>query len=315
MLRSRFGATVDREEIYQEAWAELLELQADGYEIEDRRKLLRTIAWRRARDRMRDWRPEPMDPASRVLALHGDPAPLPDEAAQVHLDAGAVRVIVESLDPRQAQVIKLRFEDQLELRQIRALLGMTTKTLDRLISRPATRSTTQLALRSDGESEWERRQRSLLLLCLLGRASPRQRARAQRMVEQDVHCRAMLRQLRCDDGSGRRDRSVPVLAEEAHSRHGVVFLDRIHDCVSLPPRISWGTSLSRAGERLPTGEKAAAGGTAAVGAGAAKVAVGCLIAGTAAVCVAPALFPSPHPPRTSASRDGHSGSRPRRSPA
>ena len=55
MLGSEFRGLPDHEELYQEAWTEALELRARGQEIANLGGLLRTIAWRRARDQLRDW--------------------------------------------------------------------------------------------------------------------------------------------------------------------------------------------------------------------------------------------------------------------
>lgn len=295
ILSAAFGDAVDREEIYQEAWTELLELQRRGTRVRNVRGMLRTIAWRRARDRLRSRRAQPLDPGSPVLANHASSAPATDEAAQVHVDAGAVRMIVESLDERQAMVFKLRHEAQLELRQIRALLGMSTKTLDHLMTRAQKSIEAKLASDGDGPTEWERRQRSLLLLCLLGNASPRQVARARRMIAQDARCRAMLAELRATLDNVAAVLPVPVIVEHEQER-GLAVLDRLHDVLGASKAHS-AEFASRWTDKLPPGEQVAAGGATAVGAGAAKIALSCLAAGTAAVCLAPALLPSPphHP--------------------
>ena len=46
MLAVQFPRLVDPEELYQEAWAELLELELRGELVRNRRALLKTIAWR-----------------------------------------------------------------------------------------------------------------------------------------------------------------------------------------------------------------------------------------------------------------------------
>src|SRR5882762_444793 len=85
-LVATFGDAVDRDEIYQEAWTELLEYRARGREVRDTLGMLRTIAWRRARDRLRARRAAPMDPHGPALANLAGIAPPTDEAAQVHVD-------------------------------------------------------------------------------------------------------------------------------------------------------------------------------------------------------------------------------------
>jgi DNA-directed RNA polymerase specialized sigma24 family protein len=69
MLRVDFPRLRDPEELYQEAWTELLELRARSDEpINNVRALLKRIAWRRATDQHRKHKPDYLDPSSLVLA-------------------------------------------------------------------------------------------------------------------------------------------------------------------------------------------------------------------------------------------------------
>src|ERR1700755_1008754 len=58
MLGADFPRLRDAEELYNEAWAELLELEARGETVRHRRALLKKIAWRRAADAAKRRRPE-----------------------------------------------------------------------------------------------------------------------------------------------------------------------------------------------------------------------------------------------------------------
>src|SRR5207237_1204588 len=62
MLAASFRGLSDQEELYQEAWTELLEMRARGERPRDVQQLLRTIAWRRARDRLRKLGAVAVDP-------------------------------------------------------------------------------------------------------------------------------------------------------------------------------------------------------------------------------------------------------------
>src|SRR5947199_10220616 len=95
MLRADFGGLPDHEGLYQEAWAEALDIQARGGEIVNLGGLLRTIAWRRGRDRLRRQRPDAVDPASQVFAAQADPAAQPEEQVEVRLDAALIRQVVD----------------------------------------------------------------------------------------------------------------------------------------------------------------------------------------------------------------------------
>src|SRR5439155_17992480 len=182
----KFPRLTDPEELYQDAWAELLERRGRGDQIKSVRGLIRTIAWRRARDRIRDRHDHSVDPASPVLGKTrmGDADDQPDVQAEQRLDGAAVRHIVEQLEPRQAALLKLRFEWGLEAREIRQRLGLTQKRLEKIVKAAYQTVASELEV-TDGETAWARKQRSLLLACEVGLATSEQRARAQRMVDED----------------------------------------------------------------------------------------------------------------------------------
>src|SRR3954453_14995262 len=62
MLYARFRDVGDHEEIYQEAWAAALERRAAGVDIESLPAYVKLIAWRRARDLLRNVKSLPADP-------------------------------------------------------------------------------------------------------------------------------------------------------------------------------------------------------------------------------------------------------------
>jgi RNA polymerase sigma factor (sigma-70 family) len=289
MLRSEFPRLDDREELYQEAWAELLERRARGGETTSVRGLLKTIAWRRARDRIRKKRPEAVDPASPLVALAPDPEDLPDVQAQLRLDGAVLRQIVERLEPRQAAVLKMRFDWGLEAREIQERLGVSPKRLEKIVTQAYKTVASELEL-IDGESAWARKQRSLLLACEVGLATAQQRVRAQRMVDSDPACRAMLREMR----AALRDVAValpaPVLFEQRGPGVGAV-IDRIGDgWISAKHAVA--SVLGRGGGQSTAIEQA--GGAAAVGVGggaAAKLVAACLaVGGTTAACIETGVF-------------------------
>jgi len=303
MLRADFPRLREPEELYQEAWTELLELQARTAEpVDNVRALLKKIAWRRAADNARRRRPDPIDPADRVVVSAVDAAPLPDEVAQVRLDAEALRLVVESLAPRHAAVLKLRFDLQLSAKEIQDRLGLTPKRLEKVMTEAYKHVLAELQADGQVESAWRRRQRSLLLACEAGIASPEQRRRAQEMVERDAACRAMLREMRDTLRGVAVVLPLPIV-EERRARGGGPFealLARLEDAWSgvrgtLDDVFSRGASSGAA-------EGASAGGLAAAAGVMGKVVAACLAAGgTAAVCIT--ALPEPdakQPPRAPA---------------
>ena len=282
MLRSDFGGVPDHEELYQEAWTELLELRARGGELTSVRGLLKTIAWRRARDRLRKMKPDSIDPSSPVLASQADTDPLPDEQAQVRLDAAVLRQIIDRLEPRQAAALKLRFDWHLDSREIQERLGVTPKRLEKIVTEAYKAVAAELGDDGD-EPAWARKQRSLLLACEMGLASAAQRERAQRMVDQDATCRAMLREMR----TTLRDVAValptPVLVER-RAPDPLPLFDRLGDALAA--------AKHRVADVLSRGAGPAeqAGGAALGGGAAVKVAVACLAVGGTTVCVGTGVF-------------------------
>jgi RNA polymerase sigma factor (sigma-70 family) len=190
MLGADFPRLRDPEEIYQEAWAELLAVERRGEVVQHRRGLLKKIAWRRAADATKRRGPDAIDPSNPALIAATDDQPLPDEQAQLRLDGDALRLVVESLDERQAAALKLRFDQHLTAREVQDQLGISEKRLEAIITAAYKKIAAQLAVDDSGESRWIRRQRRLLLACELGIASSRQRRRAQAMVDRDPACRA-----------------------------------------------------------------------------------------------------------------------------
>lgn len=283
MLRVEFPRLREPEELYQEAWTELLELQARTHEpVRDTRALLKKIAWRRARDSYRRIEPEATDPHSDVLALVEDKAAQPDHEVAVRTEAATLRLAIEALEPREAAVLKLRFDHGLTAKEIQAELDVSANRLEKLMTSAYSRVLAAMSPEADGETPLRQRQRSLLLACEVGIASSRQRARAQRMVRVDPACSAMLREMRQTLGDVAAVLPMPVLVE-ADRHHGrrfeVVF--------------GWFDNLragaGRVAERLPGGshatEAAASGASAAGGGVAVKAVLVCLAAGgTAAVC-------------------------------
>ena len=314
MLRSQFHALQDPEELYQEAWAELLALMQRGGRPRSTQALLKTIARRRATDRLRHERAEIVDPGSAVLVDEADPRLAPDEQAQLTLDAVSARHLVESLEPRAAAALLLRYQHGLSTKEIETRLGVSSKRLEKIVTQAYRQIEAQLE-EHDGVSVWSRRQRSLLLACEFGVATAAQRARAQRMLQDDPRMRAMLRQMR----RSLRDVAAlipgPVLLELPQSQPDVSLVDRLQAVAATLKRAT-GDVLARTPLAGGSAEQVAGAGAGSVGSAiAVKAALVCLaVGGTAAVCVNQ-LLPQEHRARPTAGATSTQASRPKPSPA
>src|SRR4051812_37030321 len=185
MLHTEFGGLPDHEELYQEAWTEALELRARGERVDNVRGLLLTIAWRRARDRLRNHKPELVEPDSGTLTFQLDPGPSPEEETEIRVEAATLRSVIDTLEPRQAAALKLRFDWHLDAKEIQRRLGVSPKRLEKIDTDAYKRVHACVSPDATGESEWTRRNRSLLFACEMGVATPAQRARAEHLVNSD----------------------------------------------------------------------------------------------------------------------------------
>lgn len=308
MLRADFPRLRDHDELYQEAWAELLELRRRGEEVRNVRALLKKIAWRRAADSVRKHRPELIDPSSPAMALATDDELSPEDQVQLRLDADALRLVIDSLDERQAAALKLRFDLHLSAKEIQGCLGVSPKRLEKIVTEAYKQVLEQVSGPDGHESAWARRQRSLLLACEVGIASPRQRRRAQEMVARDARCRAMLRQMRESLHDIAVALPMPIIAEQDHiARRWEALIGRLYDLLT-PGHGSASRIAERASGTPAAAEATAAGGAAVMGVGAsAKLLVACIAAGgTVALCVgaAPVFHHRPAAPKPAPANGG-----------
>jgi RNA polymerase sigma factor (sigma-70 family) len=287
MLRADFPRLRDIEEIYQEAWVDLLELEGRGETPVSRRALLRKIAWRRAADTVKRRRPDTLDPLSAAMTAATDDGLLPDEQAQLRLDGDALRLVVESLDEQQASVLKLRFDLHFSVREIQGQLGLSEKRVEAIITEAYKRVAAQLAVGEDGETHWSKRQRSLLVACELGVASARQRRHAQAMLNRDPTCLAMLRAVRSSLSEIGAVLPLPILIED-RDRLGAMgrATGRLDEVWAAVRHFSDRLTGRGVGSANVIEQAGVTGASAGAGAAAVKVLTACLaLGGTTAVCV------------------------------
>lgn len=314
MLRAKFPGVPEHDEIYQEAWAEALEREARGHDLTDPGGLLRTIAWRRARDWLRQHRTEALDPTSSVFNNRSDPSVSPAEEVELRVEAAVIQQVVESLDERHAAVIKLRFERHMSSREIQEALGLKPKRLENIVTEAYKLVELALTASAEGETLWRRRQRSLLVACETGLASVRQRRQAQRMVADDPACRAMLGEIR----SALRDVAavlpMPVFVADR--------ADRLRQMrIGLTDRLAAVREhLADAGARVaghgPNIEQVSSGGIAGLGGGVAvKAALVCIaVTGSTVVCIESGILGTHHPKPRPGAHARHHPVKPPRTP-
>lgn len=218
-----------------------------------------------------------------------------------HLAADVLHQIIETLEPRQQIVLKMRFDLRMGAKEIQSRMGVTEKRLEKIFTETYRAIAEQLETSEGGVTRWSRRQRSLLLACELGIATPEQRERAQQLLNRDPQCRSMLHAMR----STLRD--VAVVLPMPPVAYGVddgrrpfsALLDWVGQ--GLGPARHQSAELAAARTAGSTLSEQASGsllGGLGLG-GAVKVVAACLaVGGAAAVCVTGSAPPSQRPVRS-----------------
>ena len=207
MLAKRFPRLDEDERlsIYHDAWTRVLAKRERGERIDSLRAyLLATTGAEALHMLSRGKIPTPIGPDDPRLATLADAAPPLDEQVVTRDQARIARSLLDTLDERQRDVLKLRWDLQLTGSEVRAALGLTERQYRRLAEEGATALAERVEERESGH--WSRRTRSLLVACLVevtrdgqrrvGIASRRQREEAQRLLESDPHVAALYAEVR-----------------------------------------------------------------------------------------------------------------------
>jgi len=207
MLAKRFPRFDEDERlaIYHDAWARVLSKRERGERIASLRAYLLATSGAEALSILSRGRvPTPVAPDDSRLATLSDDSPPVDEQVVIRDEARIARRLLDTLDERQRNVLKLRWDLQLSGREVRAALGLTERQYRRLAEEGAAALAERVEELDSGQ--WSRRTRSLLVACLVevtrdgerrtGIASHRQRAEAQRLLESDPHVAALYAEVR-----------------------------------------------------------------------------------------------------------------------
>jgi RNA polymerase sigma factor (sigma-70 family) len=266
MLRREFGDLLDeheREDLVQTAWLALIERRRAGEEIASTGGFLRTVAWRRARDRVRNASPDPVDPLEGPLALEPDDGRSPEEEAALRVDRARCRQLVETLTREERAIVTLRFGWELKPLEIQRVLGIRRSRYNKLAARAMGRLAGGAEQVAAGT--WSERHRALLLACEAGTATSEERERAAELVREDPVCRAMLAELRGWSRTAAALAPLPILFEGERAW----TLARAVDAVRARLAETLASATSRSGElaSVASGLPAAAATVAVVCAG------------------------------------------------
>jgi DNA-directed RNA polymerase specialized sigma24 family protein len=207
MLAKRFRRLDEDERlaIYHDAWARVLAKRERGERIDSLRAYLLATAGAEALHVVsRGKIPTPVGPDDPRLAGMSDDGPPLDEQVVTRDQARIARSLLDTLDERQRDVLKLRWDLQLSGSEVREALGLSMRQYRRLAEEGATALAERVEELESGQ--WSRRTRSLLVACLVevtqdgqrrvGIASRRQRDEAQRLLDSDPHVAALYAEVR-----------------------------------------------------------------------------------------------------------------------
>jgi DNA-directed RNA polymerase specialized sigma24 family protein len=223
MLGKRFPRLDEDERlsIYHDAWARVLGKRERGEKIHSLKAyLLATTAAEALHVLSRGRVPTPVGPDDPRLTALSDDAPPVDEQVVDRDQARIARDLLDTLDRRQRDVLKLRWDLQLSASEVRAALGLSERQYKRLAEEGAVAIAKRVEELQSGE--WSQRTRSLLVACLVevtrdgqrrvGIASRRQREEAQRLLESDPHVAALYAEVRRSVRGAAALLPLPVLA-------------------------------------------------------------------------------------------------------
>ena len=201
MLERRFPRfdPDERLELYHAVWTTVLEKRrrGQGHEIENLEAYLMggvdKLAFKRL-TRADARRRVSFDPLEGDMADIEDESESPEDRVVLMDEARCAREIVDALDGREREVVKLRFDLGLDPGEVQARLGLGERQYRRLIERASKKMVEHVAALEQGARS--RRQLSLLSACLSGIASDRQLAEARELLATDPKARALLRSMR-----------------------------------------------------------------------------------------------------------------------
>ena len=245
----------------------------------------------------RKMRPDPLDPTSAAFDLIADSEAGPDEQATIRLEAAALREVIDDLEPRYAAVLKLRFDWQLDSREIQHCLGVSPKRLEKIVTEAYGHSPTA------GDEGRPHGAGASGVSCSLARPALHRNASAGAHAHGRARPggRAMLREMRAGLSDLAAAAPLPVLIQfdESHAQHGVGLFDGLRELLAQPRRLSM-ELLVRAPDAPSIAERLSLGRPFGSGAAAQFVAF-CLAAGGTVTACSRASPASPEPRSCAAS--------------
>ncbi len=193
-LRDQFGGLLsehDFEDLAQEALAEIHRRRRQGQEVREPVAFAKKVAWRRARDLIRDNHSVPKDPRDELFELRADESVDFDRALAARAQLARAIEAAERLPEDEQAVYRSHFFEQRKPRETCAALGLRRREYYLRLERATLAVQAALAPHS-----YETHQRELLSAVIGGSASAAETRRAKRLVRHDPAAAALVRELR-----------------------------------------------------------------------------------------------------------------------
>jgi RNA polymerase sigma factor (sigma-70 family) len=189
----RWTTPQDREDLCQEAFAQLLAYLAAGHEVRNARGLLRTMAYRIALRRHASTRGREVlsDPSSQSLD-QGTEAADPHRILLGRLDAAWLAEALDSLSPRERAAYRARYLEELDPHEASERIGVSRATYFRALQR----ATEKVAAATTPDDRFGARQTKLLRDYVDGTLEEAGLRRAERLIAADPYAAAEARRLR-----------------------------------------------------------------------------------------------------------------------
>jgi len=282
----------DFEDLTQEALAELHRRRRHGHEVREPVAFAKKVAWRRARDLIRDNHSIPRDPRDDLFELRPDEAADFDRALAAKAELARAIEAAERLPADEQAVYRSHFFEGLKPRETCQALGVRRREYYLRLERA-----TLAVQHSLAPHRYEANQRELLSAVIGGSASAAEMRRAKRLVRNDPAAAALVRELRELHQGAAAVLPVPALEQlgetsvfERVAESFAWIRDRTPGADPATEQLISQASTSGAGRAAGVG---GAGVFAKLGlTGGAKIAAGCLATGAiTAACLVTGLVP------------------------
>ena len=284
---------VDREALYHDAYASMLELERDGrldpptMHPRQLRAYLAKAAVRKALDERKRAENRLTVPLGPAAENRPDPARPLEERVVGALDAGAIRELVAELGARQRAVLQLRFALELDPAEIQAALGISARAYRKDLERAVRHLARRYELVRNGR--WCESRRSLILAYVTGVAGPRRALEARAHLAACPGCARMAGELRQASERAAALLPLPDIAARGGGVHRVSeFLTAARESIA---ELGGGAKQHAAGLVSRASDPTPLAG-ARPGAAAAAIA-GCLAVGSGATYCAVEGIPDP----------------------